>query len=59
MLQRYDKLPICLVWGRGGEGEKIVARRRADIPWEVEGGIYIEKGGLYDVSLEGAMVGHF
>ena len=29
------------------------------MPWEAEGGIYTEKGGLYGVSLEGAIVGHF
>ena len=59
MLQRYDKLPICLVWGRGGEGEKIVARRRVEMPWETEGGIYAEKGELYGVFQEGAIMGCF
>ena len=29
------------------------------MPWETEGGIYAEKGGLYAVSLEGAIVGRF
>ena len=29
------------------------------MPWEMEGGIYVEKGGLYGVSLEGAIVGCF
>lgn len=37
MLQRYDKLPIRLVWRRGGEGVKIVARRRVEMPWETDG----------------------
>ena len=59
MLQRYDKLPIRLVWRHGGEEGKIVARRRAEKPWGREGGIYAERGGLYGVSLEEAMVGHF
>ena len=59
MLQRYDKLPICLVWRRGGEGVKIVARKRADTPWETEGGIYAEKGELYGVFQEGAIMGRF
>ena len=44
MLQRYDKLPIRLVWGRGREGGKIVARRRADIPWKTEGVSMQRKG---------------
>ena len=59
MLQRYDKLPIRLVWERGGEGRKIVARRRGEMPWETEGGIYVEKGGLYGVFQEGAIMGRF
>ena len=59
MLQRYDKLPIRLVWRRGAEGVKIVARKRVEMPWKTEGGIYAEKGGLYGVSLEGAIVGCF
>ena len=29
------------------------------MPWEAEGGIYVEKGGLYGVSLEGAIMGRF
>ena len=45
MLQRYDKLPIRLVWRRGGEGVKIVVRRRADTPWGREGVSMQRKGG--------------
>lgn len=59
MLQRYDKLPIRLVWRRGAEGVKIVARKRVEMPWGMEGGIYAEKGGLYASSLEGAIMGRF
>ena len=29
------------------------------MPWEMEGGIYAEKGGLYATSLEGAIMGRF
>ena len=29
------------------------------MPWGMEGGIYVEKGGLYGVSLEDALVGCF
>ena len=59
MLQRYDKLPIRLVWRRGSEGRKIVARKRLEMPWETEGGIYAEKGGLYGGFQEGAIMGRF
>ena len=45
MLQRYDKLPIRLVWRRGGEEGKIVVRRRVEMPWEAEGVSMQRKGG--------------
>ena len=46
-------------WRRGGEGGKNRGSEEGGYPLGNRGGIYVEKGELYGVSLEDAMTGCF